>query len=95
MKLKLALLSSLVALGGSVQAADTSAPDMLSSVSPESVQAMSNAESADARGEYQICSKTARCGWFNSKIDYGVGSYLGGWKIVSKIGPTFGYYSSR
>ena len=38
----------------SVQA-DTGTPDILSSVSPNLVQVLSKAESAETRGEYRFC----------------------------------------
>jgi len=95
MKLKLALLSSLVALGGSVQAADTSAPDMLSSVSPESVQAMSNAESAGARGEYRYIQPNGRTGRFASKNRYEIGQFFGSALITHRSSRASGTYVSR
>ena len=53
MRLKLALVSTLLALGATTaQAADMRAPDILSSVSSDSIQKMTANEASKARGEY-------------------------------------------
>ena len=53
MKLKLALATAILAVSTSaVQAADTRTPDILGSVSGESVQALSKADANKVRGEY-------------------------------------------
>lgn len=56
MKLKIALATTLLAFGATTaQAADTRTPDILSTVSSDSVQAMTNNEAGQVRGEYWTC----------------------------------------
>jgi hypothetical protein len=57
MKLQLALITAVLAVSTTVaQAADTRTPDILGSVSGESVQALSKADASQSRGE-SICIK--------------------------------------
>ena len=74
MKLKLALASALLVLGATtVQAADTRAPSILSTVSSDSVQSMSATDASKARGEYFRCGKVGYCGvtWSKTKLQTG------------------------
>lgn len=59
MKLKLALVSTLLALGATTtQAADTRSPSILASVSSDSVQKMTENEASKIRGEWYQCNMT-------------------------------------
>jgi hypothetical protein len=55
MKLKLALVTAFLAVSASSVQADTGTPDILASVSSNSVQAMANNEAGEIRGEYLTC----------------------------------------
>jgi hypothetical protein len=101
MKLKLALASTLLALGATTaQAADTRTPDILSSVSSNSVQSMSAIDAAKARGEYLHCtikwgSTGCNVNWSKTKPKYGwsrSGSTLTYNKHLFKA---WGYYVAR
>jgi hypothetical protein len=59
-KLTTAIIVSSFFSVATVQAA-TDTPDILSSVSPGSVQTLSKAESASVRGEYYTCYQYAAC----------------------------------
>jgi len=52
MKLKLVVMAVLFLFSAASVQASTGTPDILSSVSPGSVQLLTKAESAEARGEY-------------------------------------------
>ena len=55
MKLQLALITAVLAVSTTVaQAADTRTPDILGSVSGESVQTLSKADASKVRGEYHV-----------------------------------------
>lgn len=83
MKLQLALATAVLAISTSaVQAADTRSPDILASVSTGSVQALSNNDASQVRGQYAI---------YNSSGQF-VGYYGFRGKLVSLSGGyTFRY----
>ena len=49
----------LLAITASSAQADTGSPSILSSVSPNSVETLSNAEASKMRGEYRVCHSLA------------------------------------
>jgi hypothetical protein len=67
MKLKSAVISALFLFSAASVQAATDTPDILSTISPSSVQTLSKEESAETRGEYRYCTWAGRCTpWYYS-----------------------------
>lgn len=96
MKLRNVVLAiSLVVVASSAQAGEIKTPEILSSVSPHSIQKMSEAESSDARGEYLVCPTGQRCyNWF-SRTNYHSQRYSGGYLLNAGWNVWLGMYVSR
>jgi phosphate-selective porin len=83
MKLKLALAIALLAVSTSaVQAADKGTPNILASVSTDSVQTLSKSDASNTRGEYRISYRGRFIGYygFKNRVRCGGGlscTYLG------------------
>jgi len=68
MKLKLALATALLAVSTSaVQATDKGTPNILASVSTDSVQTLSKSDASNTRGEYRLYYKGRFLGYYGFK----------------------------
>jgi len=59
--IKLAIIAILLTLNLATVQADTATPNILSSVSENSMQTLNNSEANKIRGEYYSCDITGRC----------------------------------
>jgi hypothetical protein len=73
--------------------AETKTPDILSSISPSSVQYLSTTESSEVKGEYRYCSSYGLgclpVTWSSTKPIQKAGYY------IQSYGQYLGYYVSR
>lgn len=99
--LKLAFFGAMLSFGVFSAQAEMQTPDILSSVSPESVQVLTKAESAATRGEYLTChyysvpSGTTCVPQLSTKILPGYENH-GNERIYRRyIGKWWDYYVSR
>ena len=104
MKLQLALVAAILAVSTSaLQAADTRTPDILGSVSGESVQALSKADASKTRGEYWTCTYVNGGQTGNCMVETSYGALPGyeshGNLVIQRTqlwgGYVYGYYVAR